>query len=375
MPALRKRSWGVPTTALVVAVTTMGVLAGWYFSWPTRVRAALPAMPETSDRPALLHRLLDSADGLTRTRNTVLEGVAELGRLYHANGYTNEASACWEELCKREPKVARWSYYLADLRRTSHEYEEVVALLEKTLALAPDYAPAWRQLGALKFKSGEIDAAEGAYRRCLKLLPNDPEARLGLIRIEQQRSHSEEARRQVESLVHDVPDFPPGHNLLAGMLAADGDEVGARRERWLGREAGRSGDASDAWLEELNDWCYDPKRLQVLGTMQFQAHRGDRGRALMTRAVELAPEDPAGYAILAHLHLELGELEAARKVLEQGIQTTKPPEMTASLYVNLSHVECALHKPSEALDVARQGLSEPEIRSSCTMPWELPLLR
>ena len=111
--------------------------------------------------------------GVPNARHT-LDGVAELGRLYHVNGYNQEAERFWRVLHQAQPQEARWCYCLGDLRRTANDDAGTASFLEQTLKLAPDYAPALLRLAELEFKIGELDAAG----RCHPLPRTIPAPRL-----------------------------------------------------------------------------------------------------------------------------------------------------------------------------------------------------
>ena len=340
-----------------VALTFSVTVTAW--RWHTqvmRVQHSLPAQPDLSRKPAKLGELITAAQSTATGRLGALKGVAELGRLYHANGFLKEAEACWRLLSREEPAEARWSYFLADVRRAASDYEEMAALLQTTVELAPEYAPAWLQLAAWELKNGRLDAAEISYRQRLDRLAGDPYAIFGLARVALQSGRRDEGRRLIEQLVRESPDFPPGHSFYAEMLAADGDVAGARQQRWLAREAGRFRDADDPWLQGLNASCHDPKRLYVLATVDYQTSQSGHGVKLFQKAIELAPEEPDGYEQLGDLYLKLGEPEKARVTLEEGLRRYRGEKPRAMLYVGLNYAYRLLKKPEEALRVAREGV-------------------
>ncbi|HWA85006.1 MAG TPA: tetratricopeptide repeat protein [Opitutus sp.] len=340
-----------------------GIAIGSAFAWrwyrlPARVQAALPAAPaDLAKKPAQLAEKIAAAQALTRSRARALEGVADLGRIYHANGYLANAEACWRFLHAEQPENARWPYYLSDLRRTAGDDQTQAALLAETVRLAPDYAAAWLRLADLEFKTGQPDAAESHYQRRLALRPRDPYARLGLARLALQRGNRGDARELIEQIVRDTPDFSTAHNLYAEMLAADGQAAAAFHQRNLGREAGRYREADDPWIEELHAWCYDPKRLTLLATMAFQMQRGDRGVAFLQRAIELAPDDPASYLQLGSLYLQLGQAAKAQPVFEQGLQRPGHGDTRIMLAADLAESLRLQKHPGDALQVVRRALS------------------
>jgi len=343
----------------LVLATGVAIAVGAGILWhahttQARLRARLPATPDVSTQPAALRVALRSAEKTALSTRHTLDGVAELGRLYHANGYNQEAATCWRVLHQEQPQEARWCYYLADLHRAASDDAGAASLLDQTLRLAPDYAPALLRLADLEFKTGALDTAERDYKRRLVLLPGDPYARLGLARVALQSDRREEGRRLIEQIVREVPAFATAHNLYAEMLAADGDAESANKQRWLARLAGRFRDADDAWLEELRAWCYDPARLAVWASIDDLTGHGDRGAAFLERAIKLAPNDPRNYDELGRIHLELGHPDKARTQFELGI---KLPDAASTLYVNLGQAYRDLHEPDRALQVAEQGLA------------------
>jgi tetratricopeptide (TPR) repeat protein len=344
---------------LVLASVGTFVALTWHrHNLVARVQAGLPALPDLTGKPRELGESLLKAQAKTKSREEMLEGVAELGRLYQANSYHPEAEACWRLLRAEQPWEARWCYYLADLRREAGDYTEMAALIARTTELAPDYAPAWLHLAELQFKTGRVEDAERNYQRRLALLPGDRYARLGLTRIALQQGRRDQARDLIDRLVKDAPEFPTAHNLYAEMLLADGDAAKASRERWLGRETGRFREAEDPWLDGLQDWCYDFARLCVLGSIESQTGHRDRARSLFERAIQVKPADPAGYELLGSMDLRAGDAAKARDTLERALLRLKPSKPTVMLYIDLAHAYRVLKQPAEAVRVARQGLEQ-----------------
>ncbi len=321
------------------------------------VRAGLPASPDTRTLPAMLVERLAQAKLQANTGATTLQGAAELGRLYHASGFPREAGICWELLLAAQPNEARWSYYLADLRRVASDYTGMAELLARTTELAPTYSPAWLQLADLQFKTGQTADAARSYQQRLALLPGDPYARLGLARVALQEGQRAQARGLIELLVKETPGFSPGHNLYAEILAADGAAQDVDRQRWLGRETGRFRAADDPWLDELGAWCFNYEQLCIRGTVEFQTKHGDRGKAYFERAIQLQPDALTAYSLLGALHLEQNDSAKAQEVLEAGLQRVGNTKPAVMYYVDLSRAYRELKQPVEAVRVARQGLA------------------
>ena len=349
---------GVIAALAFVAIAAVSWRAWRWYQLPARVQSALPALPSgLASKSAELEKRIAAADARSRSREHVLAGVAELGSLYNANGYLREAEACWRILRSEDSRNGKWSYYLADIRRTAGDDAAFSALLVDTVRLAPDYAAAWLRLADLEFKTGKTESAEPRYSRRLALLRSDPYARLGLARIAMHHGKTAEARQLIEAIVRDTPDFPTAHNLYAEILEADGQPDEALRHRNLGRETGRYREADDPWMNELNDSCLDPKRLALLGSMAQQIDQDDRAETLFKRAIELAPDDPTSYEMLGTLYLELNRPDDAQPLFEAALRLPGSEERRVLLTTKLADSLRLQQRPEEALRIVRDELS------------------
>lgn len=350
---------------MLVALGSLAVIAvavlGWRWLHPDlamRARAVLPTKVDLTGKPAVLVERLARAQAGATSSGDVLASVTELGRLYHANAYYRDATECWRFLQTEQPKEARWPYYLADLQRVASDYPAMAELLIRTTELAPDYAPAWLLLAGLQFKTGQLEDAERNYQKRLQLVPGDPYARLWLARIALQRDQKAEARRLIEQLVKDTPDFSSGHNLYSEMLAADGDAAGASRQRLLGRDTGRFREAEDPWLDELMGSCFDFEQLCAKGALEYQTGHSDLAKTYYERAIQLRPDQITGYTLLASLHLKLREPAKAREILEASQSRLKHAKLSLEFYFYLSQAYQDLKQPSEVVRVAQDGLRQ-----------------
>jgi len=319
------------------------------------IRNHLPSVP--AKIPTVLAQRLTDATHRIESHATLSEGLAELGRLYHASGYAAEAETCWQLFRTLEPHDARSAYYLADLRRTANDQEGMLELLRETTRLAPNYAPAWLRLADALFKSDEIAEATAAYQKRLELAHDDPYALLGLARIELRQRQPLLARQRLERLVQVAPKFSPGHNLYAEILATEGVNENVLKHRWLGRETGRFRDADDPWLDELISWCFDYERLCLRGTVEFQSHIGDGGRSCFERAIGLRPDALTAYELLGNLDFDQGKPGLARQQYERGLARVPAAQLTAEYYARLSNACWKMQQPAEAARYAREGIA------------------
>src|SRR5687768_9906051 len=90
---------------------------GWYgYGVVSRHNIAtghIPATPALTDRPAVLAASISDAETRARSWGNAKDGLAELSRLYHANGFYAEALQCYDGLRQMEPRSARWLHLQA----------------------------------------------------------------------------------------------------------------------------------------------------------------------------------------------------------------------------------------------------------------------
>ena len=370
---------GASRIGLVVAAALLFIAAAALLLWPrwreARATAfltqAIPALPARLAPKEFAERLA-RADAQVRERKDAIAAAAELGRLYQANGYNAQAEQCWRALERVRPTEAHWPYYLADLARARSDYAAMGEALQRAVQLAPDYAPAWLRLADWQLKNGQTEAAFANYNHRLALVPKDPYARLGLARIALQKGDRTAAGILLAELVQDTPSFSTGHNLYAEYLTANGDTSGASRQRWLGRETGRFRDADDPWLDELTARCYDYQRLLVLGTLDYQTERGDKGESFFRRAIQVQPHACPAYELLGRVYLKNHDAARAKEILEEGLRRSEEVSAeervapatpafarpSSMYYVDLSQAYRDLKQPERAVAVAREGLAK-----------------
>lgn len=316
-------------------------------------RTELPPVPAGADQAETLRSALRAAEARAQSWLDRTAGIAQLGQLYHANGYEDEATLCWDWLAREQPDEGRWPYYLADLAGARGRIDAMVEHLRTALHRNPDYAPGWLRLAEAAFKRADFGEAEAAYRRRLSLVAGDPYARLGLARIALQAGRAQDGKAALATLVRELPDFPSAQNLYAELLAREGDQPGAQRHRALGT-ARRFREAEDPWLLELRPHCHQGDQLVLWAAQEHLTGQPERARVLFERAIEVAGDRAMPHAEYGRFLLDRGELEKAREVLERGMRVT-PFEPKVCL--RLSMALRGLGRFQEALTNDQKGLA------------------
>ena len=95
-------------------------------------------------------------------------------------------------------------------------------LLEQAIAMKPNYANAFNNLGAAKLRMSDVSGAVAAYNKALDLQPGLVGARLGLADIAIRRGAAETAEKQIEAVLVDEPGNLQAKCLQASLEASRG---------------------------------------------------------------------------------------------------------------------------------------------------------
>lgn len=296
---------------LVPIIIVIAVGATAYLLWQKSSQTTFLVVEATPEIPVakienaeLLKRIqVASTQSLEGPEN--LEGLAELSRLYHANGFTNKAWQCYATLVAVEPDNPRWPYQFGRILAGYGQLEEATPLFEKAAKLAPDYAPTHFRLGDTLFKQNRFDEAEAAYRDILDGDSGNAYALVGLARIAIAAEDWATAREHLESAVRNT-NYQIGADLLGDVYEKLGleskESLILQNSSW-----GSYADIPDPWSLALMDDCYDDYQISVTGG--WVAHQGDKrtGIRYLKRAAELAPDVFIYQYQIANIYLELGD--------------------------------------------------------------------
>jgi len=298
----------------VLVLLAAGGTAWWWQGAGARlaiVRETRPAGPDLSAVPDELRARIAAAEARAQGRRTAPKGLAELSRLYHANGFLEEAKQCYVGLERLDPGAARWPHLHATILAGFGEIEPAVALWRRTVELAPDYAPARLRLGDCLLKSNHPGEAAAAYAEVLKRNPENSYALLGLARIDLEAQRWDQARERLEKVVNQSH-YALGYDLIVTLYERLGLKEQAASIRSSTKASGAYREAPDPWLDELIEFCFDPYRLAVAAGVAPPAG----AIKLLERAIAVQPENVAYHFQLGCLAQTQGNLALAHEQLE-----------------------------------------------------------
>ena len=334
-----------------VALAAVGTGTWWWLAGQAQARVAafLPARPDLTQSPPALGERVALADAHACRHFGAVKGLAELARVYHANGFLDEASRCYAGLEQIEPREPRWPHLHATILAGYGEIEPALALWQKVRELAPDYLAAQLRSGDSLLKANRPGEATAAYEAALRLEPNNPYALLGLARIDLEAGRWEQARPRLEQVVRQT-NFTLGYDLIVSLYERLGLTQRATEIRSMAKASGAYRDPSDPWLDSLIDDCFEPYRLS---SPPAPSRNGDQAgaRRLLERAVEVAPTDVSVVYQLGTLLVAMGDQSGALWHLRRC--TELAPDF-ADGWANLSALQDAMGDASTAARTLRR---------------------
>ncbi len=277
---------------ILSAIVLLAAVSGGFALWHLHVRnqeiaAAVPRQPDLHGWNPELKERIASAERHAKHGPGRLAALAELSRLYHANGFYPEASQCYKGLLQVDPKPL-WAHRLAFLLAQFGDLQHAIPLWRWVVKEDPKHIPASIRLGDALLKDNHLNEAAVAYNRALKIAPGNPYAELGLARIDISQGKWSHARTLLEAAAGST-DYAIGGDLLVTVYEHLGFAERALVLRGAVKASGAFYDTPDSWLDGLYSDCYDVYRLTVYSGAAD--HSGDVPTAIKIaeRAVSLDP--------------------------------------------------------------------------------------
>lgn len=222
--------------------------------------------------------------------------------------------------------------------------------LERLLATGRRREAALFYLGELAWTEGDADAAVAAYRQvppgrdfhsaqlragALLLDQAGPDGLAGFMATQRERYPEEAVRLWVmeSGLLLETGADERALEVLDAAIAAYPDDVELRYTRALGRK--RTDDLAGMECDFRHILALEPDNSMALNALGYVlADRTDRfeeAKALIQRALAVRPDEPAYVDSLGWVEYRLGNLEAARELLEQAYAAMPDHEIAAHL--------------------------------------------
>ena len=312
----RFRLWIILSVVISLAAAGAGAVWWWHgYRLGCMIVKALPVSPDLARSPAELRGRVREANVQAVHGPQQVAALGELARLYHVNGFLQEALSCYRCLEQLDSKNPRWKYRHALVVSGFGEFGQAVSLLRQASELDPDYLPARLRLGEILLKDNQLNEAIAVYEATQAREPGEPYSMLGLARCDMDRELWSAACQKLEKVVA-ATNYALGYDLIVPVYEHLGMNDRAAEVRGRMKAWGAFRDMADPWMEEMNTDCYDAYQLAVAaGAMKVRGEK-EAARTLIERAVRLAPKNAALHFQFALLLVDSSENAQAKRELE-----------------------------------------------------------
>jgi len=219
-------------------------------------------------------------------------------------GRDQEAVNAYREVISEHPGYYDAYRYLGSLlRQTGHiseadrVYDDACSRWDSSSRVSADAGNHYRL-------RGELDRAEGLYRRAIRVDEYNLTARLGLARCLHQAGREEEAAAEIERVEHDWPAYPP----FAWELSRYHRET-------------KNLDQAERWalvcLEFVPDSVYI---LRELAYIAYDGSRYEEAAGYLRQALEISPRGYGAWLLLAECQINNEQYELAVESAKSGVE-------------------------------------------------------
>lgn len=258
-------------------------------------------------------------------------------------------------------------FLLGAARRLQHKNAEALPVLEKTVAMAPDFAVARKELGLTFLALERPEEAIAAFRKALEIEPRIPTAWKALAELLRQKGDLGEAQGANQEFVKlTLPDSDlarSANHLFAGELreaegacrkALDRNPKDAAALQMAGEICTRMGNIEGAehFLKQCLDEAPDiPSVRQSYASILARLEKHDAALAQLDILLQSDPDNPAYLALKATTLTRTGNYDDALPIYEEIL--SRLPDL-ASVLLDYAHALRALGRQEDAVETYRK---------------------
>lgn len=250
----------------------------------------------------------------TALQNAEKHGVSDAefynlqGMVLYKQNRNDEALAAFDRALSMDRQNATAKYYRANLLDRMNQPDQSVAAYRETVATAPDYAPAWFDLGVVSYNRGDYATAEKSYREAIRIDPDYYQAHANLASTLRQLERYSEANAEyklAEVGIKDNPDLYSEWGYCLGKTNEwDKSVVRLEQARKLSPDA--VDDTNVGW------GYYNAAQVDKQNKKDADANaKLQKGKESLQTAVQKNPRLDAAYMNLGSTNNALGDFAAA----------------------------------------------------------------
>jgi tetratricopeptide (TPR) repeat protein len=252
------------------------------------------------------------------------ERLMILGLQAGANADTKLQREYYEKLAAAYPRDERAHFLLGGAYFGQQNYPKAIGEYQRSVEIAPDYAPAYNILGYAHRANGEYDQAERAFKKYISLIPNDPNPYDSYAELLMKMGRFDESIAMYRKALATDPHFAPSRFGIASNLMFQGKHDAARAEAWKLHEASR------------ND---GERRTALFGAAVIYADEGKLDQSLaelkkeyaVAEKIDDAANMSADLVAMGDVALEAGKVEDARKFYVRSLDMQQGSDLSAEV--------------------------------------------
>lgn len=244
--------------------------------------------------------------------------VGQLGHVYQAHRWEEQAAICYRRAMELAPDDYRWYYFLGRSLEVANP-KEAAQLLAKCLEMKPKFAAAHFYCARALRLTGNNELATEHFRMAVQLDPSDSLSEQALGELELAAGRLEAARDHLLKALQINPEQSEAHGALARVYLGLGEVELAKGHQTKAESVGRLRPVVDAlWMEVQNagvtiDW------YAARGAILLHQRRFDEALDELRQAVSPEQDDPRfwlNYGIcLEHAQMHQDSADALSRAL------------------------------------------------------------
>jgi tetratricopeptide (TPR) repeat protein len=314
--------------ALGVVVAAAGLL--WWRPAPSPQPPELQL--EKEKEPALMS-LVEKMRQRVLGQPRSAQAWGQLGEVFLANGYRDEAIPCFEQAARLSPREARWPY-LQGLVQRQNNIDAACQCFQSAAALcqemdARSFAIRLRYAEAL-LRVGRAEEARPLLEDLLRQEPENVRVHLGLGLIAVNADDWETALAHLLRCADSPMTRQRAATQLARVYVQKGDDDAAERSRKRARQLPRDAEELDPFMEDYAPFLVSRRALFLRAEHYLRAQQIPEAIGLLQALVAENPEAAEALVKLGMAWGKLGDYARAEAVLRQAVAVA--PDMAQVHY-------------------------------------------
>jgi len=271
-----------------------------------------------------------------------VDAQAELARIAVLHGDMNLLASVADSTIAAVPRFPGGYVWRAVVEMSRNIPEKAEADLKTAMSIAPQSAPAYLQLGKLRFSQRKFPEGVALLEQALDRDPNSIEAMRMLVGYDLYMKQPDKAEARVEAQIAKSPNNSFFYDLLASLQAqakkldlatttaqkamglnpSDGEAVSLYAQIQVLR--GQTGSAIGVWEEWMKVHPTDASALAVLGMLEESRSNKPKAEIYYKKSLQIDPLQPVAANNLAYMMLMNGENADVALTLAQTARRAYP---------------------------------------------------